>query len=50
MSSDQDDNWKAIVGLVAEIKRCDEHGFTTASVAMAFICIDTLAQLKPCHG
>lgn len=46
MSTDQEDNWKAIVGLVAEIKRCDENNFTTASIAMAFICIDTLASLS----
>jgi hypothetical protein len=38
-------NWKAIPGLVAEMKRCDEYGITTAAIAMAFICIDTLASL-----
>lgn len=38
-------NWKAIAGLVAELKRCDECGVTTASIAMAYICIDALANL-----
>jgi hypothetical protein len=46
MGSDLEDNWKAIAGLVLEIQRCDEHGLTTASVAMSFICIDTLASLS----
>lgn len=40
------DNWKAISGLVAELKRCDECGATTASIAMAYICIDALANLS----
>ena len=39
------DNWKAITGLIGEIKRCEECGVTIAAVAMAFICIDTLASL-----
>ncbi|WP_084191269.1 hypothetical protein [Algiphilus aromaticivorans] len=38
-------NWKAIAGLVSELKRCEECGVTTASIAMAYICIDTLANL-----
>ncbi|MBF8250699.1 MAG: hypothetical protein HW382_327 [Deltaproteobacteria bacterium] len=45
MTTDTNKNWQAIIGLVSEMKRCDECGFTTASVAMAFICIDTLASL-----
>ena len=40
-----ENNWRSIIGLVSELKRCDECGITTASVAMAFICIDTLASL-----
>lgn len=40
-----ENNWQSIIGLVAELKRCDECDITTASVAMAFICIDTLASL-----
>jgi len=40
-----ENNWQAIIGLVSELKRCDECGIPTASVAMAFICIDTLAGL-----
>lgn len=38
-------NLKSIVDLVSEMKRCDECGITSASVAMAYICIDTLANL-----
>ncbi len=45
MVTDAEKNWKAIIGLVSELKRCDECNITTASVAMAFICIDTLASL-----
>ena len=30
---------------MSELKRCDECGITTAAVAMAYICIDTLANL-----
>lgn len=40
------DNWQAITGLGSVLKRCDEYGITTASVAMAFICIDTFANLN----
>lgn len=45
MSPGSADNWQSIVGLVSELKRCDECGITTASIAMAYICIDTLANL-----
>lgn len=31
--------------MVAELKRCDQCGVTTASIAMAYICIDALANL-----
>ncbi len=41
----QRNNWQSIVGLVSELKRCDECGITMAAVAMAYICIDTLANL-----
>ena len=37
--------WDAITGLIAEVKRCEEAGATTAAVAMAFIAIDTMAFL-----
>lgn len=37
--------WKGVSGLVAEIKRCEAAGATTAAVAMAFVCIDTMAFL-----
>lgn len=39
------DHWETIIGLVSELKRCDKNGITTAAVAMAFICIDTFANL-----
>lgn len=34
------------MGLISELKRCDEGGLTTASLAMAFICIDSMANLS----
>lgn len=45
MTHNQPNNWKSIAGLVSELKRCDECGITTAAIAMAYICIDTLANL-----
>ena len=45
MTTDYKNNWQGIVDLVSEVKRCDEGGIVTASIAMAFICIDTLASL-----
>ena len=45
VATNSGENWQGIIGLVSELKRCDEYGITTASVAMAFICIDTLASL-----
>jgi len=39
-------NWQSIIELVSELKRCDDSGITTAAVAMAFICIDALANLS----
>ncbi len=45
MGTESTENWKAIVGLVSEIKRCDEADINTAAVAMSFICIDLLASL-----
>lgn len=39
-------NLSAIVNLVDEIRRCDENDITMASIAMAYICIDTLASLS----
>ncbi len=40
-----DKNWQTIIGLRSELQRCDENNITTASIAMAFICIDSLANL-----
>ncbi|EON92928.1 hypothetical protein MARLIPOL_06179 [Marinobacter lipolyticus SM19] len=45
MATESVSNWQSILDLVAELKRCDEAGLVTASVAMAYICIDTLASL-----
>lgn len=36
---------QAVMGLIKEIKRCEASGATAAAVAMAFICIDTMAFL-----
>lgn len=38
--------WDSIIGLVSELKQCDESGLTTASLAMSYICIDSLANLS----
>ena len=38
--------WDAITGLLAEIKRCEAAGATSAAVAMAYNCIDTMAFLS----
>ena len=46
MNTNKDPNWKAISGLISELKRCDEYNIPTASIAMTFICIDTLANLN----
>lgn len=46
MTVNSDVNWQSIINIVAELKRCDEEGIVTASIAMAFICIDTLANLS----
>ena len=45
MTTNSGENWQSITDLVSELKRCDECGITTASVAMAYICIDALASL-----
>lgn len=42
--------WKGISGLLAEIKRCEAAGATTAAVAMAFVCIDTMSFLALPEG
>lgn len=38
--------WDGVKALVAEIKRCEEVGATVSAVAMAYICIDTMAFLS----
>jgi hypothetical protein len=39
-------NWDAALGLVAEMHRCNKMGAVMPAVAMAFICIDTMAFLS----
>jgi len=46
MTNSSSANWQSIIELVSELKRCDEYGITTASVAMAYVCIDALANLS----
>ena len=43
--SDSPPPWNSITGIVTEIKRCEKAGATVAAVAMAYICIDTMAFL-----
>jgi len=45
MDANTTDNWLTITGLVSEMKLCDVSGITTGAIAIAFICIDTLASL-----
>ena len=38
--------WAAVTALVAEIKACEKAGATISGVAMAYVCIDTMAFLS----
>jgi hypothetical protein len=38
--------WEGIVGIVAEIKRCESAGATMAAITVAYVCIDTMAFLS----
>jgi hypothetical protein len=38
--------WRSIMGLIAEIRRCEAASATVAAVAMAYVCIDTMAFLS----
>lgn len=38
--------WAPIGALIGEIKKCEGAGATTAAVAMAYVCIDTMAFLS----
>ncbi len=38
--------WDSITALIAEIKRCEKAGATVSAVAMAYVCIDTMAFLS----
>lgn len=43
--SDDNGSWNAIVSLASQIKDCEKFGLITPSIAMSFICIDTMASL-----
>lgn len=38
--------WSGVKALVAEIKKCEQAGATTAAVSMAYVCIDTMTYLS----
>lgn len=38
--------WDGVKALVTEIKRCEEAGATVSAIAMAYVCIDTMAFLS----
>jgi len=38
--------WDGVAALVAQIKKCEAAGATTSALAMAYICIDTMAFLS----
>lgn len=44
--SDREKNWLAIASLASQIKKCDELGLVTPSIAMSYICIDAMASLS----
>jgi len=45
MTGSKENDWFLITGLISELKACDEAGLVTASLAMSFVCIDTLTNL-----
>lgn len=38
--------WAGVMALVAEIKKCEKAGAAISAVAMAYVCIDTMAFLS----
>jgi hypothetical protein len=40
----------AITGLVKQLKQCHDAGFTVAALALAYVCIDTMAYLAMPEG
>ncbi len=38
--------WDGVEALIAEIRRCEQAGATVSAVAMAYVCIDTMAFLS----
>ena len=37
--------WGSTLGIMAEIKRCEEAGAYTGALCLCFVCIDTMAFL-----
>jgi hypothetical protein len=50
VSKKSENVWGGLMNLGAEMKKCDEGDLTTASIDLAFICIDTLANLSRPEG
>lgn len=44
--TEEKESWSSITGLAQQVKSCDEAGFITPSIAMSYICIDTMASLS----
>ena len=42
--------WNSVLGIISEIKKCEASGATVAAVAMAYVCIDTMAFLAMPEG
>ena len=38
--------WDAIIGIIEEMKKCEEAEAIFAALAMAYVCIDTMAYLS----
>ncbi|MFZ3464556.1 hypothetical protein [Vibrio harveyi] len=45
MTEIENNNWLPLIGMISELKQCDELGVISASIAMGFIAIDTMASL-----
>jgi hypothetical protein len=39
------DNYKGILDLLNEIKKCEQAGATVGALALSFVCIDTMSYL-----
>ncbi|ENM5760356.1 hypothetical protein ACQ902_003857 [Vibrio mimicus] len=45
MPGSENNSWLSLVGMISDLKKCDELGVVSASIAMGFIAIDTMASL-----